>query len=146
MKRILTILTACSLLVLTFQNCSSQHQGEEESFSLQAIYPYEVSPQFFADVQIVGKEKNSGDWNYQFVASIVSVDNEDDFVDVELIFFKEDGSILCPRVTAQVNRGSNHIEVTSCKSSEDLKTLKVEVRAAISGESLKTIKVHNFEF
>ena len=141
-----------AILVILFgvfwQNCSPIHEPfseESESFNISSIYPYVEAPSYFDDVQIVEKIEDGGVWNYKFVATVVDANQEDTLLDVEVSVFDGQGKRVCPRVLATVNRTMNHIEVTECKSTNELSLLKVVLRAAETGGALKEISSKEFD-
>ena len=146
MKKGFPLIFTAIVLVIAFQNCSPQHTPDHVgTFNIQSVYPYQSKPTYFDDVQIIAKDKSGSTWSYKFIASVVHAENENSILDVELTVLKESGDLVCPRVEAQVTRGTNHMEITNCTSSEDLSVVKVEVKAAKAGENLATLRVHTFE-
>ena len=88
MKKILfCALTA--VMILTYQNCSSSHQDEQEPFEIQSAYPYQEKTDYYDSIQLVDVVGNKdGSTGYKFVSSIVFVDSPESDVDI-IIRFKD---------------------------------------------------------
>ncbi len=138
-------LVLISISLAVYQNCSpvTSVQGEQtSSLNLQSLYPYDETSVYFDDIQLVGKDLAGGIWNYQFAASIVKIDAEDQLVDVDFLVYNSADELVCPRLTETVNRSNNHINFLTCESAQDLKLIKIVVQAADQGQPKQTIRTH----
>ncbi len=145
----ISYLIAGLYVILLFQNCSSSssHNGEVIYFSADSIYPYhDKKPQYFENVQLTEAVKINDLWTYQFAASIVYIENPAQMVDVEIRILDEDGNILCPRTSARVNNGNNHIPITNCQREEDVESVRIEVDAKLPAETMyKRLQTYTFQ-
>ncbi|MCB0378353.1 MAG: hypothetical protein KDD33_07660 [Bdellovibrionales bacterium] len=138
MPNIVFILVFMFASTIAFQNCSATHTTTNLSSecgdqgqcvgSLQDLYPYSTKPSFYEDVQLINKVLDAGEWNYQFIASVVDIDNPDQNIDVEIHLLDGDGKLVCPRTTATVNRSNNHIEIAECKNSAELDVIVAQIK------------------
>ena len=140
MKRYLLFVVSFVFVIALMQNCGGFHVLDSVGISAQSenIYPYYASaPEYFADVQFIAKEYSGSEYNYRFIASAVSIQNEDDFIQVEIGVFDVDGNLICPRIVREVNRSNNHIEIEDCSSDQEYLSLVVKVFAGpIDGDLL----------
>jgi hypothetical protein len=142
------LLSVCTLMI--YQNCSPSHKGENGSsavFSAEAVYPYyEEKPTFFDSVQLTKVFKEGSLWKYQFVASVVFIDEPEKNIDVEIKIFDQDGKILCPRKVITVNFNNNYISIDNCQSNKQAILAKIELYAKLSTESGAPILLNSYPF
>ncbi len=147
--RILLLLTATFMMLVSFQNCSPEHSGTDLSsqkvFKIDSVYPYATKSTYYDNVQLVNVQSVSGGYNYQFIASLVYVDAPDTQVKLRLTFKEESGALVCPRVEVTVNRSNNNVEVSNCTSTKSQSTILITVEAKLTTETNYT-EVGSYRF
>ncbi len=142
-------LVAITMTFLMFQNCSKpQYQDNSgTSVNMSLIYPYyEKKPDYFENVQLTSVFADSSNlWHYQFVASVVSIENADQDINVDIQIRDQHDNVLCPRFTATVKNTSNHMEIPDCISSKKVSKTKIEVRAKLATTTTYQL-VNTYEF
>jgi hypothetical protein len=149
---VFAVIVGLILSVLIFQNCGDNFSSSQRAlggqYRLIDLYPYKTeAPDFFEDIQLVSfsHDPESNLYVYQFIASVVDIEDEEQVLDVEVLIRDTDGNLVCPRVTQQVNRSSNHIEVPDCETERVLTQIEAYLRVARPGQEFQDLRVHNLD-
>ena len=93
MKSTYISIIASVLILLIYQNCSPSHSSNEstaQSFSVESVYPYfNQKPTYFDNVQLTKAYEEDSIWKYQYVASIVYIDDPQQYIDIEIKIYDE---------------------------------------------------------
>jgi len=145
MKRLALVLVAL-LTALNYQNCSPSHVPGG-NFSLSSIYPYDVEPVYFENMQLTSVTDAGGVWKYEFAATIVYIEDPTQDLDVQIKVVDEAGASLCTDTVVTVNQTSNHIAITSCQSNHQVTEAKINLSAKLHSDTgaLQTVKDYDFD-
>lgn len=146
--KIISIAIMAIMIVLNFQNCSPSHVGNSSgSFSLASIYPYySEKPEYFESVQLTEIEEGVGTWKYQFIVTLVYIDDPSQDVDFEVQIFNESDALLCPSKSFTVNQNTNHIVIDDCISAVQATTAKITVSAKLASATSALVPIKNYVF
>ena len=135
------------ITALDYQNCSPSHVPGG-SFSLSSLYPYDVEPVYFENMQVTGvTDAGSGVWKYEFAASVVYIDDPAQDVDVQITIVDEAGAAICPVTNVTVNQGSNNIAIGACSINHRASEAKINLSAKLHSDSgaVQTVKDYDFD-
>ncbi|MCB9073569.1 MAG: hypothetical protein H6623_08100 [Bdellovibrionaceae bacterium] len=139
MKSTYISIIASVLILLIYQNCSPSHSSNEstaQSFSVESVYPYfNQKPTYFDNVQLTKAYEEDSIWKYQYVASIVYIDDPQQYIDIEIKIYDENNNLLCPRTSKTISTDDNHILIDNCESDKQVKSTKIEVYAKLASTS-----------
>lgn len=150
-KYLIGILVVVSSIVL-LQNCGeiNSNSFDYKSSSLNSLYPYHAAaPSYFADVQVVDKQKISGNsgtnYSYRLIATAVSTADENSQIEVEILIMDSSETLICPRIIQTVNRATNHLEIDNCITTDDVDSIVVKVLAGPVGGELEEARSQIFD-